>query len=55
MNAHPEKTVPYHSFFDLPRAAIIRDSLSVRLRNATKGMIVFIVKAIARYWNDFMV
>lgn len=37
LNTHHEKTVPFCSFFDLPRAAIIRDTPSVRLRKAAKG------------------
>jgi hypothetical protein len=41
MYTHQEKTIPYHSFFDLQRAAIIRDSPSVRLRKAAKGIIPY--------------
>jgi hypothetical protein len=37
LNTQKEKSVTYHSFFDLPRAAIIRDSPAVRLRKAAKG------------------
>lgn len=38
LNTQYEKTIPFCSFFDLPRAAIIRDTPSVRLRKAAKGM-----------------
>lgn len=36
MNA-PEKARPFHSFFDLQRAAVIRDTPSGRLRKAAQG------------------
>ncbi|CAO3680637.1 unnamed protein product [Rhizopus stolonifer] len=35
MNA-PEKARPFHSFFDLQRAAVIRDTPSGRLRKAAQ-------------------
>ncbi|EIE88039.1 hypothetical protein RO3G_12750 [Rhizopus delemar RA 99-880] len=36
MNAQPEKSRPFHSFFDLQRAAVIRDTTAVRLRKAAQ-------------------
>jgi hypothetical protein len=38
MNAQPEKGRPFHSFFDLQRAAVIRDTTAVRLRKAAQGL-----------------
>lgn len=40
LNTQYEKTIPLCSFFDLPRAAIIRDTPSVRLRKAAKGICI---------------
>ncbi|KAG2231147.1 hypothetical protein INT48_003355 [Thamnidium elegans] len=37
LNTQQEKIIPYHSFFDLQRAAIIRDTPALRLRKASKG------------------
>ncbi|KAI8636411.1 ankyrin repeat-containing domain protein [Parasitella parasitica] len=43
-----EKTIPFCSFFDLPRAAIIRDTPSVRLRKAAKEGNIAAVKRLLR-------
>ncbi|KAL7316131.1 Target of rapamycin complex 2 subunit avo2 [Mucor circinelloides] len=48
LNTHHEKTVPFCSFFDLPRAAIIRDTPSVRLRKAAKEGNIAAVKRLLR-------
>jgi hypothetical protein len=37
LKTHQKQSVTHQSFFDLPRAAIIRDTPAKRLRKAAKG------------------
>ncbi|GAA5799933.1 ankyrin repeat-containing domain protein [Helicostylum pulchrum] len=48
LNTQQEKIIPYHSFFDLQRAAIIRDTPALRLRKASKEGNIAAVKRLLR-------
>ncbi|CAO3610916.1 unnamed protein product [Mucor hiemalis] len=48
LNTHQERTVTHPSFFDLPRAAIIRDTPAKRLRKAAKEGNIAAVKRLLK-------
>ncbi|KAI7897841.1 ankyrin repeat-containing domain protein [Cokeromyces recurvatus] len=48
INPHKEQTLPSNSFFDLQRAAVIRDSPSIRLRRAVKEGNIAAVKRLLK-------
>ncbi|KAI9485377.1 MAG: ankyrin repeat-containing domain protein [Benjaminiella poitrasii] len=49
---HQEKTLPFSSFFNLQRAAIIRDTPSVRLRKAAKeGNVAAVKRLLKKVFN----